>query len=146
MGRTDGRESDQYFRPMLERFPLCLTRRRLSALAATNGRSGAGRRVNPGQGLLSRKPTCRPFYGNIDTRRFRSHARVVDGTTKLSGAVFKSSASQSDVVCELADGSRTLHWILDGKQLAVPGGAFFVDRAFEGFNAGLEYLPSSSGL
>jgi len=140
MGRSDGKESDQYFRPMLGVSFVPNSTTTIGVAATAEGPAQADDPIR-GKDYFEQKsylPPVRQEYRHAEVQV----ARIVDGATKLSGAVFKSSAASQTLFVSLPDGSRTF-LILDGNNLRSQGARFFVDREFKGFNAGFGYTVAS---
>jgi len=139
MGRTDGRESDQYFRPMLgvSFVPNAMTTIGVAATAESPAQADDPIR---GKDYFEQKAYLPPVHQEYRHAELQM-ARII-GSTKLSGAIFKSSAASQTLFVSLPDGSRTF-LILDGSNLRSQGARFFVDRSFKGFNAGLGYTVAS---
>ena len=143
-GRSDGRERDQYFRPMLgvSFVPNATTTFGVAATA-----EGPARADDPirGKDYFEQKaylPPVRQKYRHAEVQA----AHIVAGTTKFSGAIFKDLTASQTLFVKLQDGTRSF-LILDGSNLQSQGARIFVDREFKGFNAGLGYtIASGFGL
>jgi hypothetical protein len=139
-GRMDGRESDQYVRPMLG-VSFVPSRTTTIGVAATAESPAQADDPIRGKDYFEQKAYLPPVHQEYRHAEVQV-ARVVDGTTKLSGAVFKDRAASQTLFVALPDGTRTF-LILDGSNLRSQGARFFVDREFKGFNAGLGYTVAS---
>jgi hypothetical protein len=139
-GRTDGMTSEQYIRPMLgvSFVPNAITT--IGVVASAEGPAQADDPIR-GKDYFEQKtylPSVHQEYRHAEVHV----TRILDGATKLSGAVFKDRAASQTLFVSLPDGTRTF-LILDGSNLRSQGARFFVDREFKGFNAGLGYTVAS---
>jgi hypothetical protein len=143
MGRTDGRETDQYFRPMLGVSFVPNSTTTIGVAATAEGPAQADDPIR-GKDYFEQKAYLPPVHQEYRHAEVQV-ARIV-GSTKLTGAVFKSSAASQTLFVSSPDGSRAF-LILDGNNLRSQGARFFVDREFKGFNAGMGYtIASALGL
>ena len=143
MGRTDGRETDQYFRPMLGVSFVPNSTTTIGVAATAEGPAQADDPIR-GKDYFEQKAYLPPVHQEYRHAEVQ-FARIV-GSTKLTGAVFKSSAASQTLFVSSPDGSRAF-LILDGNNLRSQGARFFVDREFKGFNAGMGYtIASGLGL
>jgi hypothetical protein len=139
-GRTDGRESDQYFRPMLGVSFVPNAKTTIGVAATAEGPAQADDPIR-GKDYFEQKaylPSVHQEYRHAEIQV----ARMLDGTTKFSGAIFKDRTESQTLFVSLPNGTRTF-LILDGSNLRSQGARIFVDREFKGFNAGLGYTVAS---
>jgi hypothetical protein len=143
-GRTDGRESDQYVRPMLgvSFVPNSITT--IGVVASAEGPAQADDPIR-GKDYFDQQAYLPPVHQEYRHTEIQV-SRLLDSSTKFSGAVFKSRTASQTLFVSLPDGTRTF-LILDGSNLRSQGARFFVDREFKGFDAGLGYtIASAYGL
>jgi hypothetical protein len=120
-GRTDGSESDQYFRPMagVSFVPSATTT--IGVAASAEGPAQADDPIR-GKDYFEQKAYLPPVHQEYRHAEVQV-TRILDGSTKLSGAVFKSRAASQTLFVSLPDGTRTF-LILDGSNLRSRGRVF----------------------
>ena len=139
-GRTDGKESNQYFRPMMGVSFVPNATTTIGVVASAEGPSQADDPIR-GKDYFEQKaylPSVRQEYRHAEIQA----AHIVAGTTKFSAALFKDQTASQTLFVKLPDGTRSF-LILDGQRLRSQGARIFVDRAFRGFNAGVGYTVAS---
>jgi len=143
-GRTDGRESDQYFRPMVGVSYVPNATTTIGVIASAEGPSHSDDPIR-GKDYFEQKsylPPVRQEYRHGEIQA----ARIFGGTTKLSAAFFKDRSASQTLFVTSPDGTRNF-LILEGDNLRSQGVRLFLDRQFKGFNAGMGYtLVSGLGL
>jgi len=143
-GRTDGSESDQYFRPMVGVSYIPNATTTIGIIASAEGPSHADDPIR-GKDYFEQKaylPPVRQEYRHGEIQA----TRIIGGTTKLSAAFFKDRAASQTLFVTSPDGTRTF-LILEGDSLRSQGVRLFLDRQFKAFNAGIGYtVVSGFGL
>jgi hypothetical protein len=140
-GRTVGLTRDEYFRPgvKISFVPNSQTTFGAEATAEAPSRPDdpiRGKEYFEQQAML---PLSHQNYRHAEANA----SRIVSGTTKISGAIFKDQSATQMLFVTMPDGSRRFV-ILDGRGAGSNGMRLFVDREFKNFDAGIGYTVATA--
>jgi hypothetical protein len=140
-GKTAGLAYDQYFRPGVKIRFVPNSRTTLGAEATAEAPARAddpirGKDYFEQQAVL---PLSHQKYRHAEINA----TRLISGTTRLSGGIFKDQSTAQILFVTMPDGSR--HFVnLDGRGPGSNGVRIFIDHEFKNFDAGVGYTVATA--